>query len=113
MLLQLDRNGFTRVLPLARRRIQVPIGQAEVCMLPLLNLRRSRLQILRVVNLLLPEVDLEVLVLACEHHLVVQGRAFRALQPIVLLPDDGGEDFLPRFFLSHNGPPYSIASTED
>jgi len=88
VLLQLDCNRLTCVLPLARRRVQIPVRYHEIRILPLLDFCGTRLQVLCIVQLLLPEVQFEVLVLASEHHVVVKMLAFQALQAVVLLSND-------------------------
>jgi len=93
-------------MPLARYCIQVPVGEDEVGILALLYLGRPRLQVLSVVHHLLPVVELEVLMLACEHHLMVHVTTLLALHHQILLPNDLVEDLLPRFFLGHDGSPY-------
>ena len=101
-LLQLDSNRLTCILPLACLRIQIPVRQHEVGVLALFNLGRSRLQVLGIVEHLLPEVAFEVLVLAREHHVTVQVLRLQALQPVVLLSYHVVKYLLPRSFLSHH-----------
>ena len=56
MLGELDGHGLTSVVPLPARGVEVPVGQSEVSIESLLDLSCPRLKLLRVVDLLLPEV---------------------------------------------------------
>lgn len=86
-------------MPFARRLVELPVDQGKFLTQPLLNFRRTHLQIFEVVLALLPEIALEVVLLPHKHGLVVEKVALKALGSLILVSHDGVPDALTVFFL--------------